>query len=110
VVQRQVPPGELVTSTEFGDHGFLSDCISGLLVDSRGSVEWLCLQRFDSPFGPDNAVAPVRRPAPVRLPASWRAAISTVLSRWHAPVDSDGASWLGVAYDEVSVTGAMVRR
>jgi len=99
-----------VTSTEIGDHGFLSDCNSGALVDGRGSVEWLRLPRFDSPFGPDIAVSPVRRPAPVRLPASWRAVISTVLSRWHAPVDSDGASRLGVADDEVSVTGAMVGR
>ena len=36
-------------------------------------------------FGPDIAVARVRRPAPVRQPASWRAAISTFFSRQHAP-------------------------
>ena len=32
-----------------GDYGFLSDCHTGALVASDGTVEWLCLPRFDSP-------------------------------------------------------------
>lgn len=32
-----------------GSYGFLSDCHSGALVSYDGSIEWLCLPRFDSP-------------------------------------------------------------
>ena len=31
------------------DHALLSDCHSSALVNRSGSVEWLCLPRFDSP-------------------------------------------------------------
>lgn len=31
------------------DHAMLSDCHSAALVDRRGSVEWWCAPRFDSP-------------------------------------------------------------
>ena len=31
------------------DYGFLSDCVTCALVAPNGSVEWLCLPRFDSP-------------------------------------------------------------
>ncbi|MDQ6874800.1 MAG: DUF5911 domain-containing protein, partial [Actinomycetota bacterium] len=30
-------------------YGFLSDCYSAALVDRRGSVDWWCVPRFDSP-------------------------------------------------------------
>jgi uncharacterized protein (DUF427 family) len=39
-------------------------------------------------FGPDIAVAPVRRPAPVRASGSWRAALSRVLRGAPAPSPS----------------------
>src|SRR5205823_10819099 len=31
------------------DYGFLSDCHTGALVCSDGSIEWMCLPHFDSP-------------------------------------------------------------
>jgi GH15 family glucan-1,4-alpha-glucosidase len=38
-----------VSSTPIADHAVLSDCHSAALVDTSGSVEWLCFPRFDSP-------------------------------------------------------------
>jgi len=32
-----------------GSYGFLSDCHTSALVSFSGSIEWLCLPRFDSP-------------------------------------------------------------
>ncbi len=32
-----------------GEYAFLSDCHTGALIAPDGSVEWLCLPRFDSP-------------------------------------------------------------
>jgi GH15 family glucan-1,4-alpha-glucosidase len=72
-----------------GDYGFLSDCHTGALVASDGTVEWMCLRRFDSPsifaavldrnagawrLGPTGLRAPVARryvPGTNVLETSW---------------------------------------
>ena len=45
-------PGPAGTNSPFpaiADYGFLSDCHTGALVASDGSIEWMCLPHFDSP-------------------------------------------------------------
>ncbi len=45
-------PGLSTSGSPFppiADYGFLSDCHTGALVCSDGSIEWMCLPYFDSP-------------------------------------------------------------
>src|ERR1051326_3007712 len=73
------------------EYGFLSDCQTCALVAPGGSVEWLCLPRFDSPsvfggildrdagtvrLGPDGVAVPAARryvPGTMVLETSWDA-------------------------------------
>jgi alpha,alpha-trehalase len=37
------------SSQPIGAYGLLADCNTAALADSRGSIDWLCLPRYDSP-------------------------------------------------------------
>jgi GH15 family glucan-1,4-alpha-glucosidase len=39
----------MMSTTPIADHALLSDCRSAALVDSAGSIEWLCWPRVDGP-------------------------------------------------------------
>ncbi len=72
-----------------GSYGFLSDCHTSALVSFAGSVEWLCLPRFDSPsafaalldrdaghfrLGPSGVVEPISRrydPGTLIVETTW---------------------------------------
>jgi len=36
-------------STPIADYGLLADCNGSALVDRAGSIDWLCMPRYDSP-------------------------------------------------------------
>ncbi|HET9738385.1 MAG TPA: trehalase-like domain-containing protein, partial [Solirubrobacteraceae bacterium] len=40
--------GRTGASTPIADYGLLADCNSSALVDRSGSIDWLCLPRYDS--------------------------------------------------------------
>jgi alpha,alpha-trehalase len=70
------------------DYGFISDCHTGALVAPDGSVEWLCVPRFDSAsvFG----ALLDRRAGSFRLgPAGWYVPVA----RAHEPGTNMLATW-----------------
>ena len=80
------------------DYAFLSDCHTSALVGADGSVDWLCVPRFDSPsvfgslldrgagyfrFGPYGIVAPTAR--------RYEPGTNVLVTTWHTP-----SGWLEV--------------
>src|SRR5215213_6155448 len=49
LTQPETPaPGGAGASTPIAEYGLLADCNSAALVDCAGSIDWLCLPRYDS--------------------------------------------------------------
>jgi GH15 family glucan-1,4-alpha-glucosidase len=85
--------------TPIADYGFLSNCHTGALVAPDGTVDWLCVPRFDSPsvfgalldrsaggfrFGPFGVNVPRARiyePGTNTLVSSWKTATGWVVVR-----------------------------
>ncbi len=65
-----------MSDVPLGEHALLSDCGTGGLMTAAGSVDWLCLPRFDSPpvLGRllDGAGWASWRPPPGGFTAAWR--------------------------------------
>ena len=78
--------------TPIADYAFLSDCHTGALVAPDGTVDWLCLPRFDSPslFGSllDRQAGGFRLgPYGVNVPTARRyeAGTNVLITTWHTP-------------------------
>jgi GH15 family glucan-1,4-alpha-glucosidase len=78
--------------TPIADYAFLSDCHTGALVAPDGSVDWLCVPRFDSPsvFGAllDRGAGTFRLgPFGVNVPNghAYEAGTNTLLTSWRSP-------------------------
>ena len=80
------------------DYAFLSDCHTGALVAPDGSVDWLCVPRFDSPsmFGSllDRGAGYFRiGPYDINVPTArtYEPGTNVVVTTWHTPT-----GWLEV--------------
>src|SRR4051794_8619656 len=74
------------------NYAFLSDCHTGALVGSDGSVDWLCVPRFDSPsvFGSllDRGAGTFRLgPFGVNVPTErhYEAGTNVLVTTWRTP-------------------------
>jgi alpha,alpha-trehalase len=79
--------------TPIADYAFLSDCHTGALVAPDGTIDWLCVPRFDSPsvFGAllDRGAGAFRlAPFGVNVPAghAYEPGTNTLLTSWKAPM------------------------
>jgi alpha,alpha-trehalase len=78
--------------TPIADYGFLSNCHTGALVAPDGTVDWLCVPRFDSPsiFGAllDRSAGGLRfGPFGVNVPRAriYEPGTNTLVSSWKTP-------------------------
>jgi alpha,alpha-trehalase len=74
------------------DYGFLSDCHTGALIAPDGSVDWLCVPKFDSPsiFGNllDREAGSFRfGPFGINVPSAriYEPGTNTLLTTWKTP-------------------------
>ncbi len=75
--------------TPIADYGFLSDCHTGALVAPDGTIDWLCVPRFDSPsvFGSllDRGAGAFRLgPFGINFPSgrSYEPGTNTLITAW----------------------------
>jgi GH15 family glucan-1,4-alpha-glucosidase len=78
--------------TPIADYGFLSDCHTGALVAPDGSIDWLCVPRFDSPsvFGAllDRGAGTFRLgPFGINVPTgrTWEPGTEVLVTAWKTP-------------------------
>ena len=78
--------------TPIAEYGFLSDCHTGALVAPDGTVDWLCVPRFDSPsvFGSllDRGGGAFRlAPFGINVPSgrAYEPGTNTLLTSWKTP-------------------------
>ncbi len=100
--------------TPIGHYAFLSDCHTGALVAPDGTVDWLCVPRFDSPsvFGSllDRGAGAFRlAPFSVNVPAgrAYEPGTNTLITSWKTPTGwatAREALTLGPRRGEDSVT------
>ena len=78
--------------TPIADYAFLSDCHTGALVAPDGTIDWLCIPRFDSPsvFGSllDRGAGAFRLgPFGINVPSGrhYEPGTNTLLTTWNTP-------------------------
>ncbi len=78
--------------TPIADYAFLSDCHTGALVAPDGTIDWLCVPRFDSPsvFGSllDRGAGAFRLgPFGINVPSgrTWEPGTNTLVTAWKTP-------------------------
>jgi len=78
--------------TPIAEYGFISDCHTGALVAPDGSIDWLCVPRFDSPsvFGSllDRGAGMFRLgPFGINVPSgrTYEPGTNTLVTAWKAP-------------------------
>ena len=94
-------------SPPIADYAFLSDCHTGALVAPDGTIEWLCVPRFDAPSDLRRAARPRRGRLPPRalrraLPVARRYEPGTNMleTTWMTPT-----GWASCATRSRSATG-----
>ncbi len=78
--------------TPIADYGFLSDCHTGALIAPDGTIDWLCVPRFDSPsvFGSllDRGAGAFRfGPFGINVPSGriYEPGTNTLVTSWKTP-------------------------